>query len=73
MLSLFASDVLEKSPVLLFPVVALLLFVSVFTFVSFRAIRMRKPDVSRLASLPLENDQGEVHPRRTSSRESQHG
>lgn len=70
MLSFFASDLLEKSPVLVYPIVALLIFVGVFTLVSIRAIRMKKPDVQRLASLPLEPDEGPVF---TTRREKHHG
>jgi hypothetical protein len=70
MLSFFASDLLEKSPVLVYPIVALVIFVGVFTLVSIRALRMKKPEVARLASLPLEPDQGPVL---TSRKEPRHG
>ena len=40
----------------LFPVVSLLLFVTVFTVAVVRVLRMDRGDAARLASLPLDGD-----------------
>jgi len=40
----------------LFPVVSLLLFVTVFTVAVVRVLRMDRRDLARLASLPLDGD-----------------
>ena len=40
----------------LFPVVSLLLFVTVFTVAVVRVLRMDRGDLARLASLPLDGD-----------------
>jgi hypothetical protein len=73
MLSLFASDLLEKSPVLAFPIVALVIFVAVFTLVAIRAMRMKKSDVRRLASMPLAPDEGPVSFPRPATGSARHG
>lgn len=56
MLGWFASDYFSQSPVLIFPLVALGLFMTVFMVVSLRALFARKPNLDRLAQLPLESD-----------------
>lgn len=56
MLSWFASDYFSQSPVLIFPIVALGLFMTVFMVMSLRAIFARKPALDRMAQLPLESD-----------------
>ena len=56
MLSWFASDYFSQSPVLIFPIVALGLFLTVFMVVSLRAMLARKPQLDRMAQLPLESD-----------------
>lgn len=62
MISWFAGDFFARSPVLLFPLVALALFVSVFMLVSLRALLWKKEDLEALSMLPLEDDsnQGEA-------------
>lgn len=56
MLSLFASDTLSQSPVLIAPIIALLLFTATFTLVSIRALTTKKKDVERMAHLPFEGE-----------------
>ncbi len=38
------------------PVISFFIFAAVFLVVTIRAIRLRKPERERLASLPLENE-----------------
>lgn len=62
MISWFASDFFARSPVLLFPVVALALFITVFMLVSLRALLWKRQDLEAVSRLPLEEDsnQGEA-------------
>ncbi|MFW5876010.1 MAG: hypothetical protein ACOCXM_04680 [Myxococcota bacterium] len=62
MISWFASDFFARSPVLLFPVVALALFVTVFMLVSLRTLLWKRQDLEAVSRLPLEEDsnQGEA-------------
>lgn len=62
MISWFASDFFARSPVLIFPVVALGIFATVFTLVSLRALLRRSSELEALSRLPLEDDdnQGEA-------------
>ncbi|MGH1365079.1 MAG: CcoQ/FixQ family Cbb3-type cytochrome c oxidase assembly chaperone [Calditrichia bacterium] len=43
------------SDVEIWPILALLIFLSVFTFMAVRAIRMDKQEANRFASIPLDN------------------
>jgi hypothetical protein len=56
MLSWFASEYFAHSPVLIYPMIALLVFAGVFTAASVRALLAEKSQVERMASLPLEAD-----------------
>ena len=56
MLSALASDFFSQSPVLLLPVVALLIFMVVFTVMAVRAFRMPDEAVNEVANLPLMAD-----------------
>jgi hypothetical protein len=61
MLSWISSDFFERSPLLAFPVLALVLFMVVFTANAVRALRTKKPELERLANLPLEREQEVDH------------
>jgi hypothetical protein len=50
------SDFFERSPVLLGPVIALLIFAVVFTATAVHALRMHKETHDRMAKLPLEDE-----------------
>jgi len=52
----FASEFFEQSPVLLYPVLALLLFFIVFLVVVIRVVRMKASDVDHYANIPLEEE-----------------
>ncbi|MEM9191603.1 MAG: hypothetical protein AAGF12_20685 [Myxococcota bacterium] len=54
MLGWFASDFFARSPVLVFPLVGLGLFFTVFVTVSLRAVFTNKAKIERLAALPFE-------------------
>lgn len=56
MLGWFASDFFARSPVLIYPVIALGLFMTVFISVSLKALFLKKSEVDRLAQLPLSED-----------------
>lgn len=56
MLSAMAKQFFSQSPVLLFPVLGLVLFLLVFTFVTWRAMRMESSEIEPLAQLPLDSD-----------------
>jgi len=58
MLSLIASDFFQKSPVLLFPLIALGLFMLVFFVVTVRTVMTKKAEFDRLAMLPLQAEEG---------------
>ena len=60
MIRWLVSDFFAASPMLAFPIVALLLFLVVFVAVSVRAMRMAGTDVDRFAAMPLD---GEKHER----------
>ena len=59
MLSWLASDYFQQSPVLAFPVLALLIFMAVFTAMAYRAFRAPQKELDQLSMLPLGLD-GEV-------------
>ena len=56
MLGWFASDFFAESPVLFFPVLALMIFMTVFITVSLRALFKPKSELDRLAQMPLSED-----------------
>ena len=62
MLSLMAQDFFAKSPVLLFPVLALFLFLIAFAVITWRALRQDRSELDRLARLPLADDAGTTDP-----------
>jgi len=57
MLSLLASEYFENSPLLVLPIVALVIFMAVFTSVTVRALRQDRREIERLARLPLADDE----------------
>lgn len=56
MISWLASDFFSQSPVLALPVVALLLFMVLFTVMAVRAMRLPASEVQSLAELPMSRD-----------------
>jgi len=59
MLSKLAATFFSQSPVMFYPLAALLLFLLVFLIVSARVIRSNKESYDALASLPLDIETGE--------------
>jgi hypothetical protein len=60
MLSFVAMGYFEKSPLLIFPLIALLLFLGVFVAVTVRALRSSPSKYDAISRLPLEADSHEV-------------
>jgi hypothetical protein len=56
MLSAFAAAFFAKSPVLVYPLVAMGIFMVVFVATAVRAVRIARPEAERMARLPLEAD-----------------
>ena len=56
MLSAFAAAYYAKSPFLVYPLVAMCIFLVVFVAMGVRAVRLARPEVERMARLPLEAD-----------------
>ncbi len=56
MLSLMAKEFFAQSPVMIFPLVALFLFLAVFTVLSIRAFLRPKEAIEMMAKMPLEGD-----------------
>ncbi len=56
MLGWFASDFFARSPVLIYPVIALGIFMTIFISMSLKALFLKKSEVDRLAQLPLSED-----------------
>ncbi len=56
MLGWFAGDFFARSPVLVYPIIALAIFMTVFITVSLRALFRPKSELERLAALPLRED-----------------
>jgi len=56
MLSTLASEFFASSPLMVLPVVALLLFLCVFTAASWRALRRKPSELEPIARLPLGDD-----------------
>jgi cbb3-type cytochrome oxidase subunit 3 len=52
----FASEFFEQSPVLLYPVLALVLFFIVFLVVVVRVMRMKASEADHYAHIPLEEE-----------------
>lgn len=57
MLTALASDFFAASPLMALPVVALLLFLCVFTAATWRALRKRPAELEPIARLPLGDDE----------------
>jgi cbb3-type cytochrome oxidase subunit 3 len=55
-MSRFAAELFANSPALLLPILALVLFFSVFLFVIVRVIRMKRSDADRYARIPLQDE-----------------
>ena len=55
-MSRFAAEVFSTSPALLFPMLALGLFLAVFVGVIVRVARMKRSEADRLARIPLEDE-----------------
>lgn len=56
MLGMIAREFFQNSPVLIFPIVGLTLFVAVFVAVVVRVLRTRSASYDEVASLPLSED-----------------
>jgi hypothetical protein len=56
MLSIMAKGFFTSSPLLFYPVLALMIFVAVFTFITIRVLRSDKGALSRAAALPLADE-----------------
>lgn len=56
MMSRLAHDFFASSPVLALPVIALVIFTTVFVGISIKAFRMSKLEADAHASLPLQED-----------------
>ena len=55
-MSRFAAEFFSQSPALLLPILALVLFVSVFLVIVIRAMRMSASEVDHNARIPLEEE-----------------
>ncbi len=55
-MSRFAAEFFAQSPVLLYPLIALVLFFVVFLVVVVRVARMKAPEADRYARIPLEEE-----------------
>ena len=55
-MSRFAAEFFSQSPALLYPVLALILFFTVFLLVVVRVMRMSKAEVDHNARIPLEEE-----------------
>jgi hypothetical protein len=60
MMRQLSADFFARSPLLIFPLIALAVFVVVFIAVSVRALRTRREELDRLAALPLSDSDSEV-------------
>ena len=52
-MSSIARQFFADSPVIFFPVLALILFITVFLLVTVRVLRARREDIDALARIPL--------------------
>jgi len=55
-MSRFAAELFEQSPALLYPLIALLLFFTVFVVVVIRVVRMKASEADQHARIPLEEE-----------------
>lgn len=55
-MSRFASEFFAQSPALLYPIIALLLFFTVFVVVVVRVIRMKASEADHHARIPFEEE-----------------
>ena len=61
MLRQLSADYFARSPLLIYPVLALAIFMAVFLLVSVRALRARREEIDRMASLPLSDSEVSRH------------
>lgn len=59
MLGFMAREFFRQSPVLMFPLIALAIFMTVFIVIALRAVVSRKQSWDAVSRLPLESDAGE--------------
>ena len=62
MLGAMAREFFAASPLLLFPVAALFLFLAAFALATWRALRQPRAELEPIARLPLGDDHPEVQP-----------
>lgn len=55
-MSRFAAEFFADSPALLYPLIALTLFFTIFLVVLVRVIRMKATDADRYANIPLDDE-----------------
>ena len=60
-MSRFAAEFFAQSPALLYPLIALVLFFSIFLVVVVRVIRMKASEVDRRARIPLDDEAEVTH------------
>lgn len=60
-MSRFASEFFEQSPVLLYPLISLVLFFTVFLVVIVRVMRMKASEADECARIPLEEESEVPH------------
>jgi cbb3-type cytochrome oxidase subunit 3 len=60
-MSAIARQFFADSPVIVFPIFALLLFVAVFIVVTVRALRTQPSEIDALARIPLADDDEARH------------
>jgi len=60
-MSRFASEFFAHSPALLYPVIALIVFVTVFLVVVIRVVRMNASEADYCARIPLEEESEVPH------------
>ncbi len=56
MLSMMAKGFFTDSPLIFFPVLALVIFLVAFTFITIRTLRSSKESLQHVAGLPLSDD-----------------
>lgn len=61
MLRQLSAEYFAHSPLLVYPVFALAIFLVVFVAVSVHALRSRREDVERMAALPLSDSEVSRH------------
>lgn len=61
MISVVAQDFFQRSPVLVFPLIALVIFMGIFTAVSLRTLIKGKRHFERYARMPLEDGESTSH------------